>query len=55
MSAGLFIALVVAAIFVGDFFGRCTIQAPGTVGKHYLVVAVGWTDLPGELIALALP
>ena len=24
-------------------------------GKQYLVVAVGWDDLPGELIALALP
>jgi quinoprotein glucose dehydrogenase len=24
-------------------------------GKQYLVVAVGWEDLPGELIALALP
>ena len=24
-------------------------------GKQFLVVAVGWDDLPGELIALALP
>jgi quinoprotein glucose dehydrogenase len=24
-------------------------------GKQYLVVAIGWDDLPGELIALALP
>jgi hypothetical protein len=24
-------------------------------GKQYLVVAVGWKDLPGELFALALP
>ena len=24
-------------------------------GKQYLVVAVGWEDLPGELVALALP
>lgn len=24
-------------------------------GKQYIVVAVGWDDLPGELVALALP
>jgi hypothetical protein len=24
-------------------------------GKQYIVVAVGWRDTPGELIALALP
>jgi hypothetical protein len=24
-------------------------------GKQYLVVATGWTDRPGELVALALP
>jgi hypothetical protein len=24
-------------------------------GKQYLAVAVGWKDLPGELVALALP
>jgi glucose dehydrogenase len=24
-------------------------------GKQYLVVAAGWRDMPGELIALALP
>ena len=24
-------------------------------GKQYIVVAVGWKDSPGELIALALP
>jgi hypothetical protein len=26
-----------------------------TSGKQYIVVAVGWTDTPGELVALALP
>ena len=24
-------------------------------GKQYIVVAVGWKDMPGELVALALP
>jgi hypothetical protein len=24
-------------------------------GKQYIVVAVGWKDMPAELIALALP
>jgi quinoprotein glucose dehydrogenase len=24
-------------------------------GKQYIVVAVGWEDMPSELIALALP
>jgi len=24
-------------------------------GRQYLVVAVGWSNMPGELVALALP
>jgi hypothetical protein len=24
-------------------------------GKQYIVMATGWTDRPGELVALALP
>ena len=24
-------------------------------GKQYIVVAVSWNDMPGELVALALP